>query len=161
MRKWRFIDQIPAVFFSLWLLSGCAAPSQKTSLYQELGEKTGIEKLVETFLYRLSDDMRIVERFANSDINRLHYYLSQQICALSDGPCKYEGRNMRELHQGMSINRAEFNALVEDLILAMEDENIPVSTQNKLLKILAPLQKDVVMIDIIDDDAGPLVKQTK
>jgi hemoglobin len=39
---------------------------------------------------------------------------------------------------------ADFNALVEDLQLAMDDSEIPFATQNRLLAILAPMERDIV-----------------
>lgn len=44
----------------------------------------------------------------------------------------------------MAITRAEFNAIVEDLITAMEKEGIAVSTQNRLLAILAQFHGEIV-----------------
>lgn len=39
----------------------------------------------------------------------------------------------------------QFNALVEDLQVAMDKSGIPSRTQNKLLALLAPMQRIVVI----------------
>jgi hemoglobin len=43
----------------------------------------------------------------------------------------------------MGVTHADFNALVEHLIIAMEKHNIPVSAQNQLLAKLAPMYGDI------------------
>ena len=51
---------------------------------------------------------------------------------------------MKDSHAGMGITRTDFNALVEDLVAAMEAQNVSVSAQNRLLKKLAPMNRDIV-----------------
>ena len=53
----------------------------------------------------------------------------------------------------MKVNRAAFNALVEDFQVAMDKHNIPFSSQNKLLAKLAPMYRD------IETTTGPLYRQ--
>jgi hemoglobin len=62
---------------------------------------------------------------------------------LLDGGCKYTGRDMKSAHADMKVNRAAFNALVEDFQLAMDKHNVPFSSQNKLLAKLAPMYRDI------------------
>ncbi|NAV96740.1 group I truncated hemoglobin, partial [Salmonella sp. hn-h2] len=61
-----------------------------------------------------------------------------------DGPCTYTGRDMASVHKGMGVNRADFNALVEDLQKAMNQHKIPFRAQNKLLAKLAPMHKVII-----------------
>jgi hemoglobin len=51
---------------------------------------------------------------------------------------------MAESHKGQNVSRSDFNALVEDLIKAMDSEGIPVPTQNRLLARLAPMRGEVI-----------------
>lgn len=51
---------------------------------------------------------------------------------------------MVEVHRGMRISSAEFNAVVENLITAMQQQQLSVSTQNRLLAILAAMQHEIV-----------------
>ncbi len=48
-----------------------------------------------------------------------------------------------ETHQEMAIGEVHFNAIVEDLIKAMDDENIPTRAQNQLLQRLAALHGEI------------------
>jgi hemoglobin len=126
-------------------LAGCQAlsPEPEQTLYQQLGERKGIALIVEDLLYLIVDDDRINQKFKGTDVAQFHRNLTDQLCALSDGPCTYTGTEMRKLHKDMAITDTQFNALVEDLILAMEQNDIPTGAQNRLLKRLAPLYPDI------------------
>lgn len=114
------------------------------SLYQQLGEQQGIETIVEEMLYRVGGDERIAHHFDGVDIMRVHKLISEQVCDLSGGPCDYSGEDMKTSHRNMGVDNADFNALVEHLIAAMEKEDVPVSAQNQLLGVLAPMHSDIV-----------------
>jgi hemoglobin len=51
---------------------------------------------------------------------------------------------MVEAHAQHRITDADFNALVEDLIWAMDQRHIPRTAQNRLLARLAPMHPDIV-----------------
>lgn len=113
-------------------------------LYQDLGGLTGIQSLVEELLFNVADDRRIRHHFMDIDVVRLHEKLSEQICELAGGPCVYSGDDMVKSHTGMGVTRSDFNALVEGLQLAMDDLNISISAQNRLLALLAPMHGEIV-----------------
>ncbi len=129
----------------LALLSACAQqPPKDDSLYRDLGAMPGITRIVEGMLLNIARDERIVERFRRIDIQRLRNKLIEQFCVEAGGPCTYTGDSMAESHKGQNVSRSDFNALVEDLIKAMDSEGIPVPTQNRLLARLAPMRGDVI-----------------
>lgn len=127
------------------LVAGCqtSAPTQNQSLYQELGQRTGIADIVEDLLFLIVDDGRINQSFRGVNVEQLHRLLTDQLCELSGGPCHYTGRTMRELHADMAITSTQFNALTENLILAMEQNQIATGAQNRLLRKLIPLYPEV------------------
>lgn len=129
----------------LVLLSACAQqPPKDDSLYRDLGAMPGITRIVEGMLLNIARDDRIVERFQRIDIQRLRNKLIEQFCVEAGGPCTYTGDSMAESHKGQNVSRSDFNALVEDLIKAMDSEGIPVPTQNRLLARLAPMRGEVI-----------------
>ncbi|MEM6935134.1 MAG: group 1 truncated hemoglobin [Pseudomonadota bacterium] len=124
-------------------LAACAA-GPGTTLYEQLGGETQINAFVGDFSDRVKDNPRIARFFVESDMERFRTMLADFICEISAGPCRYEGDAMPSVHLGLGINDAHFNALVEDLIIAMEAHDVPVSAQNRLLAILAPMHPDIV-----------------
>ncbi|MFK7699612.1 group I truncated hemoglobin [Pseudomonas caspiana] len=132
-------------FFLIVLLAGCAQqPPKDDSLYQALGQRAGIQRIVEGMLIIAVKDERIGERFKKIDIVRLRDKLVEQLCVEAGGPCKYTGDTMAEAHKGQNLTRSDFNALVEDLIDAMDAEGISVPDQNRLIARLAPMRGEVI-----------------
>ena len=129
----------------LVLLAGCAQqPPKDDSLYHALGQRPGIQRIVEGMLIIAVRDERIGERFKKIDIIRLRDKLVEQLCVEAGGPCKYTGDTMAESHKGQNLTRSDFNALVEDLIDAMDAEGISVPNQNRLIARLAPMRGEVI-----------------
>ena len=139
MRRIALIGTLSAALFA----AGCAT-APKTSLYEQFGGRPGIEALVEELLVRILEDERINRGFAEVDILNLNDRLVEQICVEVGGPCTYTGRTMAESHAGLALGEADFNALVEDLVDAMQARGIPRSAQNRLLERLARMHGDIV-----------------
>lgn len=137
------MKSILIVAIAIFSLSACQARPQ-AQLFDQLGGLSGIEAIVDDFLVRLGSDPRIAEHFRDADPQRLKDKLVEQFCAESGGDCEYTGDSMKDVHAGMGITHADFNALVEDLVAAMEAKDVPVGAQNRLLKQLAPMHGDIV-----------------
>ena len=137
-----------AITIALSLAGTGAAQAQNMnaddSIYQGLGAKAGIDKIVDDFIPLVLGDARISRFFTKVDTKQLAGLLSDQFCELAGGPCQYKGRDMYATHEGMDISNAHFNALAEDLQIAMEKNNIPTSVANKLVAKLAPMQRPIV-----------------
>ncbi len=133
------------LFCCALLLAGCAStPRPAPTLYDQLGGQAGLEALVETLLSHVADDPRINQMFARVNIVMLNQHLNEKLCQVSDGPCHYRGKAMGPAHAHLPIGQGQFNALVEDLIWAMDQQKIPRTTQNRLIKRLAPMQGEIV-----------------
>lgn len=139
----RFKRPLIAYVFSLSLFA-CTTIQPGQSLYDALGKQEGIARLTDAFIEEIQYDKRVLPYFLKSDIVRFREKFIEQICAISGGPCRYTGDTMVDVHSGMDINEHHFNAIVEDLILAMENISLPTSTQNQLLSLLAPMRSDII-----------------
>ncbi|WP_024697409.1 group I truncated hemoglobin [Pseudomonas avellanae] len=129
----------------LTVLAGCAQqPPKDDSLYQDLGQRAGIQRIVEDMLMNIAKDERIVEHFKKVNIVRLRDKLVEQLCVEAGGPCRYTGDSMAESHKGQNLTPSDFNALVENLIAAMDTENVPIPAQNRLIARLAPMRGEVL-----------------
>src|SRR5260370_39111750 len=118
-------------------------------------ERTAVERLggigartavVEEFRDRVAGDDRINLKFARTDLARLTKMLIDQVCEATGGPCRYNGRNMKEAHAGMNVTKGEFSALVEDLVGTLNQFKVPSAAQYELLAILRLLQYGIVEV---------------
>ncbi len=121
-----------------------AAVTAPSGLYQALGEKPGIARLMDDFVGRAFKDPRIGHHFKDTNPQALKESLTDQICQLSGGACQYEGADMKSVHADMDITKGHFNALVEVLQAAMHAQGIPFAQQNRLLALLAPMHRDII-----------------
>jgi len=134
---------VAILIMALGLVAGAHA-GQAASLYQRLGGQQAITAVVAEFVANVAADPRIKARFAETDIPHLKAMLVEQICAGSGGPCVYSGRDMKTTHRGMHIQEAEFSALVEDLVRALDKFQVPSQEKTDLLNILSPMKGDIV-----------------
>lgn len=134
---------VAAMCFSL-LSNTAQAADTKDELFQALGGQAGLTKIVDDFLPLVLADDRIKSFFTKVDQVKLKAMLVDQFCELAGGPCKYKGRDMYETHDGMGVRNAHFNALAEDLQIAMENNHVATSVSNQLVAKLAPMQRPIV-----------------
>jgi hemoglobin len=138
-----------ALLVSSASLQSALAAGKDKSLYDRLGGKKAITAVVDEFVGRVAADTRINGFFAKTaaDPQRLASFkkkLVDQICQASGGPCKYTGKDMKTAHQGMGISGDDFNALVEDLVGALNKFNVGEKEKNELLGALGPMKSDIV-----------------
>jgi hemoglobin len=119
------------------------------TLYERLGGVSAISAVVDQFIVNVVGDPVINAQFAATAADPyraqlLRNNLIDQICAGSGGPCQYKGKNMKEAHKGMGITEEQFNALVGDLVAALDKFNVPQREKDELLAILGPMKTDIV-----------------
>ena len=113
-------------------------------LYDRLGGKDALTAVVDEFVNTAATDDRIKQFFTNTDAKHLKAMLVEQLCEASGGPCKYTGKDMRTVHTGMKITDADFNALVEDLVKALDKFKVGEREKTELLTALGAMKGDIV-----------------
>jgi len=140
---------VAAVVALLPVTAGAQAGAKQKSLYDRLGGKKAITAVIDEFVGRVAADNRINHFFAATASNPAQLAsfkgkLVDQICEAAGGPCKYTGKDMKTAHMGMGIATADFNALVEDLVGALDKFKVGQHEKDQLLGALAPMKKDIV-----------------
>jgi hemoglobin len=124
-------------------------------LYERLGGEKGITRIVDEWLGRSLNNPRV--NFArrgtevrwvpaDSNIARVKMQFVEFISAASGRPVKYEGREMRSVHQGMAISGGEFDAMKKDLKETLIAMKVKEKEQKELFKIVESVRKDVVEV---------------
>ena len=115
-----------------------------SGVFEQFGGMPGMTALMDEFMVILLEDPRMRPFFEKVEHDRVKRQLAEQFCAILGGGCVYSGRDMQETHTPFAIDKADFNALVEDLQIAMDRRDIPFRAQNKLLALLAPMHREVI-----------------
>jgi hemoglobin len=151
--------RVTSVLRSVWpavvLSVASAVANAGPTLYERIGGEAKLRATVREFMLIMESDDRINFTFAETDLKKFEQLLFEQLCNLTDGGCKYTGRDMRTSHAKLNITNAQFNALTEDLYLAFDRVHVPYRLQNKVVAMLAPLQRDIVKPHLVPQDTGP------
>jgi len=117
------------------------------SLYERLGGVDAITAVARAFEDRAAKDDRINQKFARTDLERLHQEFVDQLCQDTGGPCTYTGLSMTQAHTNMGVTSGEFDAFMEDLVATLNDFNVGQAEQDELLNDLRPMRADIVEVD--------------
>jgi hemoglobin len=125
------------------------APGKKT-LWDRLGGEKAVTAVVNDFVLLAADDPK-VNFFRNgkykldgAGVAKLKTQLVELVSAVSGGPLKYSGRDMKTSHKGMGITDAEFDALAGHLVTVLKKYNVPKTETDELLKIVGGTRADIV-----------------
>ena len=124
-------------------------PPKPKSLYERLGNKEGITKVVDSFIKNLTTNDVVKKRFAKlskEKVEKFRNNLIDQICKESGGDCEYTGKSMKDAHKGMKITEAEWNATVSALKAALDENKVGENEQNDLIAAIAPMKDDIVEV---------------
>lgn len=124
----------------------------KQTLWQRLGGEGKVKKIVDEFCVIVSADPKAnITRDGKYKIDEkgladLKFKTVQLISSATGGPLKYTGRSMKEVHKGMGITNAEFNAAKADFKKALEITGVKSPETAELLKIIESTRKDIVEV---------------
>ena len=122
-----------------------------TSIYERLGESTGIRSLVDSIVARHLKNPIICKRYEplSEDPERLEV-VTQHLCnfleAGTGGPASYQGKNMVDAHRGMNISGEEYLAVLDDIVGAMQECEVDEDTQKDILYIAYSLKPEIARL---------------
>ncbi len=121
-------------------------PPPPKSLFERIGGQDGVAKLVDSLLQNVNADAKLKKQFAKLKGDKLDSFkknLSDQICEGAGGPCKYAGKDPKS-PRDVSISDAQWDAFVQDLQAAMDENKVSDDDKNELMALVAPLRNDIV-----------------
>jgi len=138
------IARLYAAALALMLPLSAMAAEGENSLYQRLGGSPVVSRIVEETIEAVARDSRVNQSFDKVDRKKLNQKIVEQICALAGGGCRYTGDDMKKVHAGLDITEHGFYAMVAALRIALEANGVGEREKNELLRLLAPMKRDVV-----------------
>jgi len=136
---------------------GARAAADKTedkkpaaTLWDRLGGEAAVAKVIDDAVALMANDPKVdftrggKYKPKDQDVLRLKKALLDLISQATGGPRKYEGKSMKELHQGMGITDAQFDASVADVKRALEKNKVQPQAAQELLRLVEGTRKEIV-----------------
>jgi hemoglobin len=127
-------------------------PPPVASLYERLGKKEALAGVVDELMGNVLADNRIGKPFdkVRKDKNRAKQLAARmvaELCVVAGGPdCAYDGKSMKDAHDGMNITGAQWDAFIEDLTIAMKTRGVDDAATKELVdKLEQQVKGDVVV----------------
>jgi truncated hemoglobin YjbI len=125
-------------------------PVDPNSLWVRLGGEPAVKAVVHDFVGKAANDPKVDFTRGGkypldaAGVVHLEELLVQLISAVTGGPLKYTGRDMKSSHAGMAITDTQFGALATDLIEVLQSYNVKKKEIDELVGIIATTKKDIV-----------------
>jgi hemoglobin len=130
-----------------------AGPAGRRTLYERLGGEPAIRAVVDDLVARLAADPKVnVTRKGTQkewkptpeNVAKLKKDFVDFIGMATGGPQKYTGKSMKEVHTGMQITPAEFEAAAADLKATLNKLKVPAPEQAELMRIVGSTAPDII-----------------
>lgn len=127
---------------------GIRPPS--VALWDRLGGEKGVTKVIDDFVERAAKNPKA--NFTRDGkfkpdaaaVAAIKKRLVELVSSATGGPFKYGGKDMKEVHKGMNITDAEFDALTADLQTVLRDSSVKPEDAGELMKIVESTRKHIV-----------------
>jgi hemoglobin len=142
----KVLDRVLAVIRS----APAPSPPKPPPLWARLGGEPAVKAVVRDFVALAASDPQVdftrggkhpLDAAGVADLERR---LVELISAVSGGPLRYEGRDMKSAHRGMAITDAQFDALADELAVMLKKYDVPKRETAELTAIIASTRKDIV-----------------
>jgi len=116
------------------------------SLFERIGGRAGLEKIVPDIVQLHLENPICGERFraakkSPADLTRLAI---EFFATGLSGLATYDGLSMPDAHAGMGITDAEYVAVLDDILAALQSHNIGQQEQAELLYIAYGMKSEII-----------------
>ena len=124
-------------------MQATAAPT----LYQRLGGYDVVAAFTDQWLGLVLGDPLLAPYFrgmSNDTKGKARQLIVDFIAASTGGPTIYTGRDMKTLHEGLSIRRSEYATLMQHATTTLDTLGVGEGEKNELLAWMASIEDDTI-----------------
>ena len=116
------------------------------SLYERLGGEEKIRAITADIidLHLKNETVRV--RYQDSDLDKVAQRVTEFVCAGTGGPQEYTGEDMLTTHRGMNINEAEYLAVIDDIMGALDKNGVGEREKQEVLMICYSLKGEILHV---------------
>lgn len=119
---------------------------QTATLYERLGGSEGIASITSDAVDQHLKNPIVSVRYKYADISNVKKRAFELLAMGTGGPETYTGRNMLDTHRGMNISEQEFMEVIDDILNALEMNNIKQKEKDEVLAMLYSMRKEIVRV---------------
>ena len=116
------------------------------TLYTRIGGADVLRRIASDLVDAHRVNPLIAARFGAIDLEVSKQHAFEFFCMGSGGSEAYTGRDLRSVHTGMNINKQEFVAAVDDLMMVLAKNGVGQREQEEVLGIFFGLKGEVLRI---------------
>jgi hemoglobin len=128
-----------------------SSQEKQASLYDRLGGLAPISVVVSDFIDALVPDAVLNANPAIDAARKrvpapyLKYHVTALVCQATGGPCRYQGRTMKESHAHLNITEREWDRMVTIFKDVLAKHKVPAKETEELLAIVGSTKADIVV----------------
>jgi hemoglobin len=103
------------------------------TLFDVLGGTPGIAKVVDEMYARVLADEELAPFFKGTDLIRLKRMQTEFLSAMIDGPVRYSGAELTEIHRGRGIERRHFSKFCGHMLAALSAHGVAPNLVDQVL----------------------------
>ena len=111
--------------------------NEEPSLFETLGGARGVQEVVHEMYERVLADEELAPFFENASLERIQRMQIEFVSSMTDGPVRYTGAELTEVHRGRGINRHHFSKFCGHMADALEARGVDPQTVDQVLGRLA------------------------
>ena len=118
-------------------------------LYARLGGQDVVQTFANQFVKQIALNSKIMTNpiiagalSKNQDNHKQK--LASLLCQISGGPCKYEGRSVKEAHSPLKISQDEWKEMTRVFIQVLQQMKVPKKERQELARLVARYKSQIV-----------------
>ena len=116
----------------------------EASLYERLGGPDKIRDICTDIFDNHLSNPKIKSRYVDSNRDAVIQSVWEFFCSGIGGPETYHGQDMKAAHRGMNISGDEFVAVCDDVLAALDKNQVGQKERNEVLCNLYSMKADIV-----------------
>eukprot|EP00397_Hematodinium_sp_SG-2012_P035273 GEMP01037927.1.p1 GENE.GEMP01037927.1~~GEMP01037927.1.p1 ORF type:complete len:172 (+),score=34.95 GEMP01037927.1:99-614(+) len=126
--------------------------TSKPSLFARLGGADAVDAVVGVFYDKVLEDHRVRRIFGDCDVRKVARHQTIFLTAAFGGDVGTFSYNIRKIHEHLRLKDMHFDAVLENMVAAMEDFGITEELQEEVLDIMESQRSDVLNLPCTDTD---------